>query len=98
MPGLTVYGITDPDRLHHRTCTFGFGFGPQSDPDALVQQLVSGGINCTSGNHYNTYWEETLGLDNVQGVARVGFLHYNTMADVDAVLEQLERASQRFAK
>ena len=56
------------------------------------------GINCTSGNHYNTFWEETLGLDNTDGVARIGFLHYNTMDEVEAVLEHLEHASKTFHK
>ena len=94
-----MYGVTDFDRLHERTSTFGVGFGGrEGDPGALIQALTTAGIHCTSGNHYNTFWEQTLGLDNTDGVARIGFLHYNTMGEVEAVLEQLEHASKTFAK
>ena len=92
VPGLCVYGIDDIDRIDERTATFAVsvdGF----EPDHLVTKLCERGIFCTSGNHYCTFWEKSLGLSNDDGAARLGFLHYNTIEEVDRALEALESVS-----
>lgn len=43
--------------------------------------------NVTTG----TFWNDALGLSNEHGATRMGFLHYNTEEDVDAILSELER-------
>ncbi len=94
--GLRVFGVTEADRVDERTSTFALGFEDGRDPDVLTQQLAKeDGIYCTSGNHYCTFWDRDFGprygLDDVTGATRIGFLHYNTLSEVDRVLEALER-------
>lgn len=96
VPGLRVYGVSGVDRVAERTSTFAVGYTDGRDPDALTQQLAKeDGIYCTSGNHYCTFWDRDFGpqygLDDVNGVTRIGFLHYNSVGEVDRVLEALER-------
>ena len=65
-------------------------------PEWLAQELCDRNIFCTSGNHYATFWErcgagrDGAPLSMVDGAARLGFLHYNTEADIDQCLEALE--------
>ena len=49
---------------------------------------------CTAGNHYAQFWAAHSGglATDADGLARLGFLHYNTLDEVDRVLEALERA------
>jgi selenocysteine lyase/cysteine desulfurase len=70
------------------------------DPDVLTQELCKEHqIFCTSGNHYCTFWSESLGkqygLDDVNGATRLGFLHYNTADEVERVLQALKACSQK---
>lgn len=93
MEKLHVYGITDPTRVSERTATFGVSVDGLH-PEKLCQLLTDAGIYCTSGNHYCTFWKNHYsekGLNDVDGVTRIGFLHYNTMEDVKRVLETLEK-------
>lgn len=96
IPGLCVYGVDSVDRVAERTSTFAVGYRDGRDPDTLTQQLTKeDGIYCTSGNHYCTFWDRDFGrhygLDDVNGATRIGFLHYNSLSEVDRVLEALER-------
>merc|ERR1712216_393993 len=90
--GLRVYGVTDPTRVKERTATFAVSFDGMH-PEVLCQHLTDNDIYCTSGNHYCTFWNAHyghVGLNNTDGVTRIGFLHYNTMEDVEKVLKTLE--------
>jgi len=89
---LTVLGISDLDQIDQRTSTFAI-IKDGWDPDALTQRLVKEGIYCTSGNHYCTFWEDAFpgtSATNADGAARLGFLHYNTLDEVNFVLQTLE--------
>ena len=65
-------------------------------PEWLAQELCNRNVFCTSGNHYATFWErygagtDGAPLSMVDGAARLGFLHYNTEAEIDQCLEALE--------
>ena len=62
---------------------------------ALAEALVKQGIWCTAGNHYAQFWAaQSSGLaNNEDGMTRIGFLHYNTLAEVGRVVEAIERAT-----
>ena len=63
-----------------------------SDPAHLTSQLNSRGVNCSHGNHYAVELvDRRLGLEAGLGVTRLSFLHYNTLEEVDAVVEMLEQ-------
>ena len=88
IPGLTLYGISDLDRLDERTPTFALrleGFTPR----ALGEELGRRGIFTWDGNYYALAVMERLGLEESGGAVRIGFCHYNTLEEVDRVLAEL---------
>jgi cysteine desulfurase family protein (TIGR01976 family) len=90
IPGLRTWGITDPDRLDRRTPTLAVtidGVSPREAAEALGRQ----GIFAWDGDFYAQGLIERLGLFGAGGVLRLGIVHYNTAAEVDRLLEALER-------
>eukprot|EP00090_Calanus_glacialis_P030868 TRINITY_DN5023_c0_g1_i1.p1 TRINITY_DN5023_c0_g1~~TRINITY_DN5023_c0_g1_i1.p1 ORF type:complete len:763 (+),score=154.94 TRINITY_DN5023_c0_g1_i1:281-2569(+) len=59
------------------------------DPYYLVKKLNERNIFCTHGNHYAVELVENS-LKQVEGVTRISFLHYNTVEEVDRVVDELE--------
>lgn len=55
----------------------------------LAEHLVARGIYCTHGNHYAPVLVEDE-LQRPEGVTRVSFMHYNTLEEVDRVVQALE--------
>jgi len=50
------------------------------------------GIGIRHGHMYAYHLCEALGLDPEDGVVRVSLVHYNTMEEVDRLIEVLETA------
>jgi cysteine desulfurase family protein (TIGR01976 family) len=87
--GLKLYGISDVERLDERTPTFAVsleGYTPQQVATRLGQQ----GIFVWSGHYYAIAVMERLGLLDRGGLVRIGFVHYNTLDEVDRVLNALD--------
>lgn len=91
VPGVHVYGITDPARLDERVPTVSFtweGRRPRDIAAALGEQ----GIFVWDGNYYALAVTERLGLEGRGGMVRVGAVHYNTVSEIErlgAVLRTL---------
>ena len=88
IPGLKVYGLTDPTYLTDRCPTLAFtlaGFTPQQVARYLDQQ----GIFVWDGNYYAQAVTERLGLEKSGGMVRVGLVHYNTREEVDRLIAAL---------
>ncbi len=86
MPDITLHGIhtATPDR----TPTFAIAVAGQ--PAGMVQhRLGEQGIFVWSGHYYAVAVMERLGVLDSGGLVRVGFAHYNTVAEVDRLLEAL---------
>jgi cysteine desulfurase family protein (TIGR01976 family) len=84
-----VYGISDPKQVAKRTPTFALRLEGMH-PDVAAQKLGERGVLVWSGHFYAVDLIERLGLSEQGGVIRVGFVHYNTVAEVDRTLEALE--------
>lgn len=84
---ITVWGLSEPDRVHQRVPTFSFTHRQQSSL-AMAEMLASRGIFVWHGNYYALELTESLGLEP-DGMVRVGLVHYNTRAEVDRLLEAL---------
>jgi cysteine desulfurase family protein (TIGR01976 family) len=82
-----VWGITDHTRISERVATFSISHA-RLKPCELVEMLDRHGIFAWHGNFYAVPWSEAMGLEP-DGVTRVGFLHYNTSAEVDRLLAVL---------
>jgi cysteine desulfurase family protein (TIGR01976 family) len=57
--------------------------------DEVAARLAAQGIYIWSGHYYALNAIERLGFLDAGGLARVGFVHYNTVAEVDRALEAL---------
>lgn len=88
IPGLTIYGITDLERFAWRTPTVAFRLEGQS-PQMVAKMLGDRGIFAWHGNFYASSLTEKLGVEASGGLVRVGLLHYNTVAEIRRLLEEL---------
>jgi selenocysteine lyase/cysteine desulfurase len=82
VPGLTVYGLTDPSRLADRVATFAFRLKDMA-PRLVAEKLAAEGIYVWDGNYYAINVTERLGLEASGGMVRVGAAHYNTLEEVE---------------
>jgi selenocysteine lyase/cysteine desulfurase len=90
IPGVRLHGIADPARFDERTPTAAItidGIAPQ----AMSRALGDEGIATWHGDFYATGLVERLGLAEEGGLLRIGLMHYNTPAEVDRLLEVIER-------
>ncbi len=94
MPGVTVYGITDPTRFEGRAPTAAFtleGYTPRQ----VAERLGGEGIFVWDGNYYALAVTERLGVEESGGMVRVGVAHYNTLGEVDRLLAVVEDLAWR---
>ena len=91
IPGVTVYGITDPARFDWRTPTVALRLAGQA-PQELARLLAEQGMFTWAGNYYAINLTERLGVETAGGMLRLGLVHYNTAEEVARVVEAL-RAS-----
>jgi selenocysteine lyase/cysteine desulfurase len=85
IPGLRIYGITDPARFHQRVPTVSFTMEGMT-PREIAERLGQANIFVWDGNFYALAVTQRLGLEDEGGLLRVGLAHYNTAAEVDALV------------
>ena len=88
IPGLRLYGISDPARVGSRCPTFAVRIAGRH-PAELAAKLGERGIFTWDGNYYAINLTERLGVEQDGGFLRIGFVHYNTEEEVDRVLAEL---------
>src|SRR6266568_5485635 len=88
--GLQVYGVTNTKQLALRVPTIACNIEGYS-PRELAEHLASQGIFAWDGNYYALGIMERLGLESKGGALRLGMAHYNTINEIDRVLECLEQ-------
>ena len=86
IPGVRLFGITDPDAFEHRTPTAAFTLGGLTAGE-VAERLGDEGIAVWDGNFYALGLVERLGLEGTGGLVRLGLTHYNTADEVDRALE-----------
>jgi cysteine desulfurase family protein (TIGR01976 family) len=89
IPGLRIYGITDPDRFDQRVPTVSFTLDGLT-PQGIAQRLAEANIFAWDGNFYALSVTERLGLESQGGLLRIGLAHYNTAEEVDTLLGVLD--------
>jgi cysteine desulfurase family protein (TIGR01976 family) len=97
IPGIRIWGPVDRAHLDRRTPTFAVTIAGVSPHDAAVR-LGERGIFAWDGDFYATGLIERLGLAASGGVLRLGLVHYNTAAEVDRLLGELEALAVRGAR
>jgi len=88
IPGIKIYGITDPARFHERCPTLAVRIEKHT-PLELATKLGERGFFTWDGNYYALNLTEHLDVEKSGGFLRIGLVHYNTMDEVDRLLAAL---------
>ncbi len=88
VPGLRLYGLSDPHRLEERVATFSFRL-KNLHPRLVAEKLAEQGIYVWDGNYYALNVTERLGVEESGGMVRVGAVHYNTFEEVERLKDAL---------
>jgi cysteine desulfurase family protein (TIGR01976 family) len=89
IPGLKLYGISDPKRFAQRCPTFAVRIEGHT-PLQLATKLGERGFFTWDGNYYAINLSERLGVEQGGGFLRIGLAHYNTAEEVDRFLATLK--------
>jgi cysteine desulfurase family protein (TIGR01976 family) len=89
IPGLKIYGITDPKRFANRAPTIALRIEGHT-PLELATKLGERGLFTWDGNYYALNLTEALDVERSGGFLRIGLVHYNTGEEVDRVTEALK--------
>jgi selenocysteine lyase/cysteine desulfurase len=90
---LRVFGITDVERLAERAPTFAVSLAGYSARE-VAERLGRQGIFVWDGHYYAVAVMERLGLLDSGGLVRIGFVHYNTLEEVDRTIEALKELAR----
>jgi selenocysteine lyase/cysteine desulfurase len=93
IPGLRFFGITDPKRFGERCSTVSVRLANHT-PTEVATFLGERGIFTWDGNYYALNLTERLGVEQSGGLLRIGLVHYNTMQEVERLLEGLREFSR----
>jgi cysteine desulfurase family protein (TIGR01976 family) len=85
MPGVTVYGLTDSQRLNERVPTFSFDVEGISGEEVAKRLWDEGRIAARSGHFYSLAQD----LHEKQKVVRISLVQYNTLEEVRGFLKTL---------
>lgn len=87
--GLKLYGIGDPSRYAQRCPTVAVRIDGHS-PLELATQLGERGFFTWDGNYYALNLTELLDVEKDGGFLRIGLAHYNTMEEVERLLQAVQ--------
>ncbi|MEP3297829.1 MAG: cysteine desulfurase-like protein [Pseudoruegeria sp.] len=93
IPGVKIYGITNPNRIIHRVPTVSIRH-VSTPPNDIAQALAKAGIFVWHGHNYAYEPARSLGLPLDEGVVRIGLSHYNTKEEVEAIVTGVEHATR----
>ena len=94
IPGVKIYGITDPARFEERCPTLALRVVNQTaeqTPLQLAAKLGELGFFTWDGNYYALNLTERLDVEKSGGFLRIGLVHYNTVEEVDRLLDALRQ-------
>jgi cysteine desulfurase family protein (TIGR01976 family) len=88
IPGLKLYGISDPKRFDQRCPTLAVRVTGRT-PLELATRLGERGFFTWDGNYYALNLTERLDVEKDGGFLRIGLAHYNTSEEVERFLAAL---------
>jgi cysteine desulfurase family protein (TIGR01976 family) len=88
IPNVRIYGIIDPKQFEERCSTLSLRIGDHS-PKAIAEFLAERGIFTWDGNYYAINLTERLQVEQKGGMLRIGLVHYNTLEEVERLLDAL---------
>ena len=84
LPKMRIFGIADPAANRGRVPTFSFTIEGHT-PAAIAEAFAKRNIYVWNGSFYAYEIAGVFGVRDNGGVARIGFAHYNTAAEIAAV-------------
>ena len=94
VPGLKLYGISDPRRFDQRCPTIAVRIEGHT-PLELARKLGDRGFFTWDGNYYALNVTEQLDVERLGGFLRIGLVHYNTREEVERLLAALHEIAKR---
>jgi|SRR6516164_9065923 cysteine desulfurase family protein (TIGR01976 family) len=94
VPGLTFFGISNPEKFDRRTPTVAIRMEDYT-PRELSGYLGDRGIFTWDGNYYAINLTERLGVEHGGGFLRIGLTHYNTAEEVERLLAELRTLAKK---
>ncbi|MBC5796726.1 cysteine desulfurase-like protein [Sphaerospermopsis sp. LEGE 00249] len=88
IPGIKVYGITEPEKFNWRTPTVSITIDNKTSAE-IAKFLGEQGIFTWHGNFYAIELTEKLGVETSGGLLRIGLAHYNTVDEIGQLLQVL---------
>lgn len=89
LEGVALWGRTEADS-ELRTPTFALTFDNHT-PEEIARKLGERNICVWNGHFYALGLVRQLDLEQSGGVVRIGFMHYNTLEEVDLLFDELKR-------
>ncbi len=86
--GITVQGITAHDAMERRVPTVSFTHAEVA-PQTIAMALAEQNIFVWNGHNYAVEVAKALGIHESGGAVRVGPVHYNSIGEIDELLEAL---------
>ena len=86
--GITVQGITRADAMDRRVPTVSFTHSDAA-PAAIAEALAKENIFVWNGHNYAVEAAKALDIYDSGGAVRVGPVHYNSIAEIDELLDVL---------
>lgn len=93
IPGLSLYGITEPADFAYRTPTVSIRIQGIA-PATLAKELGDRGIFTWHGSFYAIGLTTKLGVESSGGLLRIGLVHYNTDAEIEFLIQTLQEMTQ----
>lgn len=90
IPGITVQGITAADAMDRRVPTVSFTHSDVA-PSTIAEALAKQNIFVWNGHNYAVEAAKVLDIYDSGGAVRVGPVHYNSIAEIDELLDVLPR-------
>lgn len=96
LPGVRLIGISNPNLFAHRVPTISFTH-ERISTHRFAEALAAEDINVWSGHNYALEPARQLGLDEEEGVVRIGIAHYNTAEEIERALAVIGKLVSRDA-
>lgn len=84
--GVRIIGISDSAQYERRVPTVSFVHEKRASGQ-IARALARRNIFVWSGHNFALETVRQLGIDETQGVVRIGIAHYNTVAEIDLALD-----------
>jgi selenocysteine lyase/cysteine desulfurase len=89
LDGVTIHGVTDEAAFDRRVPTVVFTHERMA-PQEIAARLGEANIFVWSGHNYAVEAAKSLGIYDSGGAVRIGPVHYNSVSEIDELIDALK--------